>query len=45
MAIAKPPREQDLAEAKYRKEHRAEIQAKIRLELAERRKKRLGLIQ
>ena len=41
--IAKPPRPEDLEEARYRKEHKEELRAEAKRKLAERRKKRLGL--
>ena len=43
MKIAKPPRPQDLEEARYRKEHKEELRAEAKRKLAEHRKKRLGL--
>lgn len=41
--IAKPPRPEDLEEARYRKEHKEELRADAKKKLAEHRKKRLGL--
>ena len=43
MKNAKPPRPQDVEDARYRKEHREELRAEAKRKLAERRKKRLGL--
>lgn len=43
LKIAKPPRPQDVEEARYRKEHKEELRAEAKRKLEERRKKRLGL--
>ena len=45
MKIAKPPRPEDLEEARYRKEHKEELMAEAKRKLAERRKNRLGLME
>ena len=44
MKIAKPPRPDVLEEARYRKEHREELRAEAKRILAERRKRRLQLM-
>ena len=40
--IAKPPRQQDVEQVRYRKEHRDELMAEAKKKLEEHRKKRLG---
>jgi len=41
--IAKPPRQEDVEQALYRKEHKDEMRAEAKKKLEEHRKKRLGL--
>ena len=44
MKIAKPPRPEVLEEDRYRKEHREKLRAEAKRKLAERRKRRLQLM-
>lgn len=41
--IARPPRQLDVEQARYRKEHKEELRAEAKKKLEEHRKKRLGL--